>query len=277
MNVADDTRYRTGAFARRAGVTVRTLRYYDQRGLLRPSARSWAGHRLYSDADMVRLEQILALKFVGFALEEIARYLAAGADDLLTGLARQKALFVERRDQMRLAIRAIERVEALAHSNEFRLDELARIMEAFQMEPKEDMLDRHFTPEQARAMRDITDGAYTDEARAKLAGRPAWTDEDQRRVDVEYASIAEGLRHAAAMDLAPDSPVAQDLARRTMDLLQQFTQGDADVAAGLDRWWKGWQAMPEADRPAALPWGPAEGELLARAQEIYRKRLAGKD
>lgn len=65
-------RYLTvGELAKRAGVTVRTLQYYDQQGLLSPSATDQQNHRLYSEADLEELYQILILKFLGLTLSEI--------------------------------------------------------------------------------------------------------------------------------------------------------------------------------------------------------------
>ena len=52
-----------------AGVTVRTLHHYDRLGLLRPAGRTAAGHRLYADRDLARLQQIVTLKFIGLPLE----------------------------------------------------------------------------------------------------------------------------------------------------------------------------------------------------------------
>ncbi|MCU1430650.1 MAG: transcriptional regulator, MerR family [Actinomycetia bacterium] len=61
-----------GAVARRAGVTTRTLRYYQEMGLLHPSGVTMRGNRLYSDADVDRLQRILELRDVmGFDLERI--------------------------------------------------------------------------------------------------------------------------------------------------------------------------------------------------------------
>lgn len=60
-----------GAVAKRTGLTVRTLHHYDQIGLLKPSAGTESGHRLYTDSDIARLHQIVLLKKLGFALEEI--------------------------------------------------------------------------------------------------------------------------------------------------------------------------------------------------------------
>lgn len=70
--------YTTGAFALRASVSVRTLRFYDRFGLLAPSRRTPAGYRQYSDADLPQLQQVQALKYLGFSLDEIRRCLAAG-------------------------------------------------------------------------------------------------------------------------------------------------------------------------------------------------------
>ena len=63
--------YTTGEFARKANVSVRTIRYYDKQGLLKPSSVNESGYRLYSDEDFARLQKILTLKYLGFSLEEI--------------------------------------------------------------------------------------------------------------------------------------------------------------------------------------------------------------
>ncbi|MFI8455318.1 MerR family transcriptional regulator [Kitasatospora sp. NPDC085464] len=76
-----------------AGVTIRTLHYYDRSGLLSPSERSPAGYRLYNGADLARLQQILFYRELGFPLDEIGDILAdpqANALDHL--LARRQAL-----------------------------------------------------------------------------------------------------------------------------------------------------------------------------------------
>jgi DNA-binding transcriptional MerR regulator len=64
--------YSVGQVSAFAGVTVRTLHHYDKAGLLSPSERSHAGYRLYSEADLVRLQQILFYRELGFSLDEIS-------------------------------------------------------------------------------------------------------------------------------------------------------------------------------------------------------------
>lgn len=63
--------YTTGQFATKAGITTRTIRYYDQIGLLKPSSIMDNGYRCYSEKDFLKLQRIIALKHLGFALEEI--------------------------------------------------------------------------------------------------------------------------------------------------------------------------------------------------------------
>jgi MerR family transcriptional regulator, copper efflux regulator len=61
-----------GEFAKRAGVTPRTVRYYESLGLLDPSEREGGGFRYYTEVELTRLQKINALKELGLSLEEIA-------------------------------------------------------------------------------------------------------------------------------------------------------------------------------------------------------------
>ncbi|MFD0672733.1 MerR family transcriptional regulator [Cohnella sp. GCM10027633] len=63
--------WKVGDLAKLTGLTIRTLRFYDQIGLFTPSGHSDSGHRLYNEADIRRLQQIMALKDLGLSLDEI--------------------------------------------------------------------------------------------------------------------------------------------------------------------------------------------------------------
>ena len=63
--------WKVGELAKRTGLSVRTLHHYDEIGLLSPSGRTETGHRLYSNEDVLRLQQIRSLKALGFSLEEV--------------------------------------------------------------------------------------------------------------------------------------------------------------------------------------------------------------
>lgn len=63
--------YKTGEFAKMTNLSMRTIRYYDKIGLLKPSKIADNGYRLYSEKDFVKLQKILSLKYLGFSLDDI--------------------------------------------------------------------------------------------------------------------------------------------------------------------------------------------------------------
>jgi DNA-binding transcriptional MerR regulator len=92
-----ETLYQAHEFARRSGVTVRTLHHYDDRlGLLKPSRYTQAGYRLYSERDLARLQQIVTLKFIGLSLKEIKGTLSQKSFDLATALRAQREIITEK-------------------------------------------------------------------------------------------------------------------------------------------------------------------------------------
>ena len=68
--------YKVGGVAARLGISVRTLRHYDEIGLLKPAGRASTGHRLYTDRELVRLKKIVALRKMGFSLEHVRAVLS---------------------------------------------------------------------------------------------------------------------------------------------------------------------------------------------------------
>lgn len=85
-----------GEVARIAGVTVRTLHHWDSVGLLVPSGRTRAGHRVYVPADLERLVRVLAHRALGLGLDEVRRLLDDPDADVVASLDRQHALLVDR-------------------------------------------------------------------------------------------------------------------------------------------------------------------------------------
>jgi DNA-binding transcriptional MerR regulator len=102
------TTFSVGQVAEMFGVTVRTLHHYDEIGLLVPSERSRAGYRLYTHEDLVRLQQIVVYRRLGFPLEEVAALLA-GESDVVEHLRRQRAAVMSRLDEMRDLVVAIDK------------------------------------------------------------------------------------------------------------------------------------------------------------------------
>jgi DNA-binding transcriptional MerR regulator len=101
--------YSIGAVAEFAHVSVRTLHHYDEIGLVVPSARTAAGHRRYSAADLRRLRDVLYYRELGFGLDDIARMLADPGAATDTHLRRQHRLLRDRIARDTQLLRALEK------------------------------------------------------------------------------------------------------------------------------------------------------------------------
>lgn len=104
MADVDGSTWKVGQLARLTGLTVRTLHHYHELGLLRPSARTPSGHRLYDEQDVRRLYRIVALRELGLPLEVIGDVLTGEPD--LAGLLRDHLTHV---DHQLVAVQALRR------------------------------------------------------------------------------------------------------------------------------------------------------------------------
>lgn len=188
-----------GAVARLASVTVRTLHHYDQIGLLRPSRRTEAGYRRYTDGDLDRLQQILFYRELGFALDRIASVMADGGSSPIIHLRRQHAMLLDRIARLKRMAAAVEKaMEArqmgISLTPEERLDVFGDFdPDAFQAEVEERWGETH---------------AYR-ESRRRTA---SYTRADWARIRDEGAAINQRLVAAMAAGKPADSVEAMDAA-----------------------------------------------------------------
>lgn len=119
----DKRLYTTGEFAKMAGVTIRTIRYYDTKGILKPSHHNDAGHRLYTNKDFTKLKKILALKYLGLSLEEVmnTEHNNFEKDDMVNSLKLQKNIIKNKINHMKTVLNAIETAE-VSIENDANLD-----------------------------------------------------------------------------------------------------------------------------------------------------------
>src|SRR5580704_17322578 len=103
------TKFRVKEFADLAGVTVRTLQYYDRMGLLKPSSHTDANHRIYQIDDLLRLQQILTFKYLGYGLVEIRKLLDSPAYDAVKALKAQKKSIGNRIAQLQKVAASLDR------------------------------------------------------------------------------------------------------------------------------------------------------------------------
>ncbi|HEY5506161.1 MAG TPA: MerR family transcriptional regulator [Coriobacteriia bacterium] len=97
-----------GEVARLASVSVRTLHHYDELGLLTPSQHTEAGYRVYTDADLATLQQILFFKELGFGLADISRIMHDPTFDRLEALRMQRRMLSDKAAQLDLMVEAVD-------------------------------------------------------------------------------------------------------------------------------------------------------------------------
>jgi DNA-binding transcriptional MerR regulator len=208
-----DEGLRIGAFARRAGVTVRALHHYDRLRLLRPARRSTRGYRLYADDDLVRLQQIVTLKALGFDLERVAEILNAPGFDVRAALRAQIGILEDRRHRLDAALVALRYAESSAAREEHRWDTFVPVIKAIIAMHDVDV-SKYYTPEQLAALR------------AREPGEA-----DVARATERWSELLGEIR--AALDADPASALAQGFVDRWDALTAEFTQGDPGIERSL--------------------------------------------
>jgi ubiquinone/menaquinone biosynthesis C-methylase UbiE/DNA-binding transcriptional MerR regulator len=116
----DKKLYTAGIFAKKAGITLKTVHYYHKEGLLVPSEYNEAGYRLYSELDFEKLQKILTLKFIGFSLAEIKQMIKSDylQNNAKESFSMQRDIIDEKIKHLSLVKKAIDEAEARIDSQE---------------------------------------------------------------------------------------------------------------------------------------------------------------
>ncbi|WP_405783806.1 MerR family transcriptional regulator [Streptomyces sp. NBC_00859] len=193
--------------ARMSGVTSRTLRHYDQIGLLPPAGIGSNGHRFYEEGDLLRLQQILLMRELDLGLREIAAVLDSQADPLAVLRGHHARLLAER-DRLETLARTVGRtiaeLEEGKDTNEMtKINRPENLFEGFESSPAEDEA-RERWPEawkqsqQARKTMTAADQErWQREVTAQMirmadfmaAGTPVTDPAVQNEVDAHYRSV----------------------------------------------------------------------------------------
>lgn len=124
-------------FAKRAGVTTKTLLHYDKIGLLKPSQKTDSGYRVYCEKDFLKLQQITTLKFIGLSLGEIKQILFESGYNLENIIKIQKKALEEKKKHMEEVISVFNKAENQIYKNGFlEVDKLIDIIKITNMESK---------------------------------------------------------------------------------------------------------------------------------------------
>jgi DNA-binding transcriptional MerR regulator len=244
-----DEGWRIGEVASTTGVTVRTLHHYDSLGLLRPSERSPAGHRLYGRRELERLYVIVALRDLGMSLEDIREYLdreerghREQLRDVVTRhlglIEKQLELQAVRRERLRIVLRTLE------SSQDPSVSDIRVILEVTAMHQK------YYTPEQLEEL---------EKRRLELG------DEGMARAQQEWQELIESVKAEKAKGTPPDDPRMKELAGRWAGLIEAFTGGDRGIRDSL-------QNMYESEGVDRASQGMIDPELMSYVDAAMRAR-----
>ena len=202
--------------ARLTGVTVRTLHYYDKIGLLKPSAVTDAGYRVYSADDLARLQQILFFRELDFPLEDIRAILQDPAYDRQSALRKQRELLLQKRRRLDGLISLVDKTlqgEQDMSFKQFDMTEIEATRKQYAAEAKQ---------------RWGSTAAYAEYEQKTARRTPA----EQQMLDAEGTAILQAIGESRT--LAPDSAAAQALVKRWQDYITKtYYRCTNEILAGL--------------------------------------------
>jgi len=247
--VGDRRLYRTQEFAELAGITVKALRHYGRLGLLKPQ-RSGAGYRLYTDCDLERLEQILALKFLGLPLKDIRAALERTGETLPEALRAQRQALEEKKELLARAIRVIRSAETKIRPGE---------------------------PADAAILKTIIEVIHMQDAVAAMKQYYSETEWEKRRRYYEEGPSAqwrELYRDAYALrDADPGSDAVQDVADRWLALTLRAQTGDPAAQQDSHQAWQDREHWPDAMKQRVAEFHLEEvTEVIRKAAMSSRKK-----
>ncbi|HDR7968915.1 MerR family transcriptional regulator [Bacillus pacificus] len=115
-----DKKFSIGEFSEKTGIPIPTLHYYDGIGLLQPEKNPSSGHRIYKYQDIITLQKIISLKFLGYSLDKVANLLheSSFGVDLNESLSLHLQVLEREKEQIGQSIQAIKRVMKLVEAEE---------------------------------------------------------------------------------------------------------------------------------------------------------------
>jgi DNA-binding transcriptional MerR regulator len=240
------TTWKIGEMADAAGLSVRTLHYYDQIGLLRPSLRNPGGYRLYTGDDASRLYQIVALRSLGLQLGQIRDYLSTEVDAraLIAEQARILTVKIEAATQLRS--RLLSLLDSLEQNSQPDGGDLLELIQ--QTADVGHLVASYLTPEEiARLTRRHQDLGKEAAGRARNELPRLY-----RQALAQYQSGTD-----------PSDPVVTATVERIDEISAILSGGDDAITAGVRRLWA--ERGDEIYPGSGIPWG-ALVDFLDRAR-----------
>jgi len=209
--------YTVSQLAELAGITVRTLHHYDEIGLLRPVTRTESGYRLYSERELLLLQQVMFFRQLDVPLEEIRRILADPNFDQARALWQHRELLLAEVGRLGRLIDTIDKTLHMLEGTMTLSD--AELYEGFSQE----QIERYKRESREQYGVEVVEES---ERRAKNMSKDNW-----QAVKDEGEAVTQGL--ARLMDRPVDDPEVQALIARHYKWVATFWTPDADAYQGL--------------------------------------------
>ena len=207
-----------GEIAKKMGVTIRTLQYYDKEGLLTPSAESEGGRRLYTDKDLLMLNQIISLKSLGFSLEDIKGRLfpLETPEEVAYALSEQAEDIQKKIEKLKASLSAIEQLKAeVLQIQTVNFKKYADIIVNLQMQNDSYSLIKRF------------DDDTLDHIRSRFDKKSGSDFMDR------FNRLSDEIMQLQKNKVPPESKKCQELVKEYWDLIMEFTNGDMTMLPRL--------------------------------------------
>lgn len=191
--------YRIKEVAKLAGISVRTLHYYDECSLLVPSQRSSNGYRLYSEDDLMRLQQIMLLKELDFSIKEIKGLLDNPNFDYAHALKKQRELLLLKRQRIDNILNTLD--DTLAHVKGEKDMNNEERFEAFDMEHIEDMQKKYKKEVEEKYSKEVVDQCNK---RTSSYGKKDW-EKIQGESNMIFKTIADHMEEGFDSDVVQEN------------------------------------------------------------------------
>jgi DNA-binding transcriptional MerR regulator len=209
--------YTVKQLAKLAGISVRTLHYYDEIGLLEPSYVKPNGYRCYGKAELMKLQQILFFRELEFSLEQIAEIFEAPDFDAAEALADQRKLLAMKRARLDRLMATIDTtLKAIREETDMAAEEMYGSFSKEQME------------EMKQEVQEKWGSKQLDQSEQRTKN---WKSADYKRVEAEGKAIVE--RIASLMDRGPDDDEVQEQIALYFKHISIFYDCTSEIFRGL--------------------------------------------
>jgi DNA-binding transcriptional MerR regulator len=243
-----------GELAKIMDTTVRTLQFYDKEGLLNPSSRSEGGRRLYTKKDMVKLHQILSMKFLGFSLDQIKNNLISldTPQEVIHILSKQAEVVRKQIEDLTSALSAIEALQGeISQMQIVNFDRYADIIALLRLKNEGYWVLKYFDNKFITHIKD----RFTDKPQL---GNALYKDWDRLGDETVFLKSQEE---------PPESERSQELAKQWWNLIMEVTGGDLSLLPELIKFD---QSKQDWDKELQKKQEIID-EFLTKALEIYFK------